>query len=50
MIQVILWTKLIDSNDLKLLSAIVVALFLALPYWKSKFFTKGAKRGAVNHA
>ena len=49
-IQVILWTKLIDSNDLKLLSAIVVALFLALPYWKSKFFTKGAKRGAVNHA
>ena len=33
-IQVILWTQPIDSNDLKLLSAIVVALFLALPYWK----------------
>ena len=31
-IQVLLWTRLIDSNDLKLLSAIVVALFLALPY------------------
>lgn len=49
-IQVILWTKLIDSNDLKLLSAIVVALFLAVPYWKSKFFSKPVKRGDVKHA
>ena len=49
-IQIILWTKLIDSNDLKLLSAIVVALFLALPYWKSKFFSKNIKRGDVKHA
>lgn len=49
-IQVILWTRLIDSNDLKLLSAIVVALFLALPYWKSKFFSKGTKRGDVKNA
>lgn len=49
-IQVILWTRLIDSNDLKLLSALVVALFLALPYWKSKFFSKGTKRGDVKNA
>ena len=49
-IQVILWTKLIDSNDLKLLSAIVVALFLAVPYWKSRFFSKPVKRGDVKHA
>ena len=46
-IQVLLWTRLIDSNDLKLLSAIVVALFLALPYWKGKFFSKPVKRGCL---
>ena len=49
-IQVILWSRLIDSNDLKLLSALVVALFLALPYWKSKFRTTGTKKGAVKNA
>ena len=49
-IQVILWSRLIDSNDLKLLSAIVVALFLALPYWKNKFFSKPAKRGDAKNA
>lgn len=49
-IQAILWTRLIDSNDLKILSAIVIALFLALPYWKSKFFSKPVKRGDAKHA
>ncbi len=49
-IQTILWTRLIDSNDLKLLSALVVALFLALPYWKSKFFSKPIKRGDAQNA
>ena len=49
-IQVILWSRLIDSNDLKLLSALVVALFLALPYWKSKFRTTSTKKGAVKNA
>ena len=49
-IQVLLWTRLIDSNDLKLLSAIVVALFLALPHWKGKFFSKPVKRGDAKHA
>lgn len=33
-IQVVLWAGL-DSNYLKLLSALVVAVFLAVPYWKS---------------
>lgn len=32
-----------DADLLKLLSAIVVALFLAIPYWKKKFFEKPAK-------
>lgn len=49
-IQVILWTRLIDANDLKLLSALVVALFLALPYWKSKYFSNALKRGDAKHA
>ena len=35
----------LSTDDLKLLSALVVALFLALPYWKSKYFTKPAKKG-----
>lgn len=29
----------LDSNYLKMLSAIVVALFLAAPYWKKKYFS-----------
>ena len=32
-----------DADLLKLLSAVVVALFLAVPYWKKKFFEKPAK-------
>lgn len=40
-IQIVLWMGL-NTNMLKLLSALVVAVFLAIPYWKGKF-TKGAK-------
>ena len=46
-IQAVLWLRL-DSNYLKLLSAIVVAVFLAVPYWKSKYFTRAKKGGAAN--
>ena len=35
----------LDSNYLKMLSAIVVAVFLAAPYWKKKYFS-GARRAA----
>ena len=38
-IQVVLWLGL-NTNDLKLLTALVVAIFLAMPYWKAKYFTK----------
>lgn len=40
----------LDANDLKLFSAVVVAIFLGLPYWKSKLNFKGksAKGGAAN--
>ena len=41
-IQVVLWLGL-NTNDLKLLTAAVVALFLAIPYWKNRYFSKGGK-------
>ncbi len=34
----------LNANDLKLFSAIVVALFLAVPYWKSAITPKFAKK------
>lgn len=33
----------LNANDLKLLSAIVVAIFLGIPYWKSQFAPKQVK-------
>ena len=41
-IQIVLWLGL-NTNDLKLLTALVVALFLATPYWKAKYFDKASK-------
>lgn len=38
-IQVVLQLGL-NTNDLKLLTALVVALFLAIPYWKSQVFRR----------
>ena len=40
-IAIVLWMKL-PSEDLKLFSAIVVAVFLSIPYLKDKFGKKGA--------
>lgn len=37
----------LDTDLLKMLSAIVVAIFLALPYLKSKYFTKVKKKPEV---
>ena len=39
----------LESTDLKLLTALVVAFFLSVPYWKGKYFTKGRK-GEKRHA
>ena len=43
-IQVVLWLGL-NTNDLKLLTALVVAMFLATPYWRAKYFSK--KKGGA---
>ena len=43
-LQIVIWMG-IDTDLLKMLSALVVALFLAFPYWKGKYFTKAKKGG-----
>ena len=40
----------LESTDLKLLSAVVVALFLSIPYWKGKYFTKTVRKEAARNA
>ena len=40
----------LESTDLKLLSAVVVALFLTIPYWKGKYFTKTVRKEASRNA
>lgn len=35
----------LDANDLKLLTALVVALFLGIPYWKGKYASKRLNAG-----
>lgn len=39
-----------NPNYLKLLSALVVAVFLSLPYWKGKYFHAKVKTGGTQHA
>lgn len=43
-LQVVIWMG-IDTDLLKLLSAAVVAVFLAIPTWKSRYFSNIGKRG-----
>lgn len=38
----------LDPDLLKLLSSVVVAVFLAIPYWKKKYFSRVTKGGSVN--
>ncbi len=48
-IQTVLWMRF-DSNYLKLLTALVVAVFLAVPFWKSKLsgFSLKSKGGRLD--
>ena len=45
-IQAVVSLLKIDTNYLKLLSALIVAAFLTVPYWKSKYFHKKKKAAA----
>jgi len=49
-IQAVVSLSGINSNYLKLLSAIIVGIFLAVPYWKGKYFAKPVKKGGAHHA
>ena len=40
----------LNANDMKLISALVVAVFLAVPYLKGKYFSKPVKRGGASNA
>ena len=40
----------LESTDLKLLTALVVAVFLAVPYWKGRYFTKPVRKEGAPHA
>lgn len=49
-LQTVIWMG-VDTDLLKLLSALVVAVFLAIPYWKGKYFAKPTvKKGGSDHA
>jgi len=39
-----------SGDDMKLITALIVAVFLAIPYWKNKYFSKPVKIGGSNHA
>ena len=48
-IQIVLWLGL-NTNLLKLLSALIVAVFLAIRYWKSHVSAKHGAKGGSTHA
>ena len=43
-LQIVIWFG-VDTNLLKLFQALVVAIFLAVPYWKGRYFNKPKKIG-----
>ena len=49
-IQAVVSLGKINTNYLKLISAVIVAIFLTVPYWKSKYFAKPVKRGGSTNA
>lgn len=48
-LQVVLWLGL-NANDLKLISALIVAVFLAIPHMKEKYFNGRVKKGGADRA
>ena len=51
-IQAVVSLSHINTNYLKLISAIIVALFLSIPFWKGKYFARPPQHGkeTVSHA
>ena len=44
--QLVIWLGM-SGDDMKLITAAIVAVFLAIPYWKGKYFAKGKRGGAA---
>ena len=42
--QVVIWLGL-KTDDMKLITALIVAFFLAIPFWKGRYFDRWMKRG-----
>lgn len=50
-LQTVVWMGIVDTDNLKLLTALIVAVFLAIPYWKSRYFNKAVvKKGGKANA
>lgn len=48
--QTVITARLLRADDMKLITAAIVALFLAIPYWKGRYFSKPAKKGGLPNA
>lgn len=48
-LQIVLWLGL-NTNLLKLLSALIVAVFLAIPHWKARLAAGNSGKGGVKNA
>lgn len=46
-VSFVLRFKIVEANDLKLGSALIVAIFLAIPYWKSKISDMKISKGGA---
>lgn len=49
-VQTVVSLKLMSTNDMKLLSAMIVALFLSVPYLKNKYMPKKKLKGGATNA
>ena len=49
-IQAVVSLSGIDTNYLKLISALIVAVFLTVPYWKGRYFSRPVKKGGAANA
>ncbi len=49
-IQAVVSLSGIDTNYLKLISAIIVAVFLTVPYWKGRYFGRPVQKGGKANA
>ena len=47
--SLVIWLGM-SGDDMKLITSLIVALFLSIPYWKDKYFSKPVKKGGAANA